>query len=232
MTDDAVLAQKGTRRHRRQRGTPALYEPVGWILVRAPLLPVEAYVALAPDEELVPRDPLVRTALAVGSPDLFAELERAGSQASREPQRSRAKLLRYLIRMSTRPTPYGLFAGVGLVELGDATDVRIAAAPPRTRTRPDMEWLLRFVAQLEARPEARRELRFFANPAVLEHGGRAFLSERALLGEIGDATPVGIRATGAVRQALALARAPVSWARLDARCSRCPARLPKRSSGY
>lgn len=232
MTDDAELAEPGTRRrHRRRRGTPGLYEPVGWILVRAPLLPVEAYVALKPDSELVPRDPLVRTALAVGSRDLFAELERAGSQASKEPQRLRAKLLRYLIRMSTRPTPYGLFAGVGLAELGDATDVRIAAAPPRTRTRPDMEWLLRFVARLEARPEVRRELRVFANPVVLEHGGRAFLSERALLGETGDATPVGIRATGAVRRALSLSRAPVPWRRLAEELLTMPGATPEKVDG-
>jgi len=211
MTEDAALIEPGARR--RRRGTKGLYEPVGWILVRAPLLPVEAYLALAPDEELAPRDPLVRTALAVGSRELLQELDRAGPRAGRETQRLRAGLLRYLIRMSTRPTPYGLFAGAGLAEVGDTTDLRIAATPPRTRMRPDMEWLLGLVAQLDARPEVRHELRVFTNPAVLQHGDRAFLAERALL-RAGDAAPVGIRATGAVRRALALARAPVPWKQL------------------
>jgi thiopeptide-type bacteriocin biosynthesis protein len=216
MTDDAALVEPSERRRRgRGRGTPGLYEPVGWILVRAPLLPVEAYLALEPDQELAPRDPLVRTALAVGSRDLLPELERPGAHGPKETQRLRATLLRYLIRMSTRPTPYGLFAGVGLAELGDATDLRIATTPPRTRTRPDMEWLLRLVGRLEARPAVRRELRVFANPAVLQRGDRAYLGERAFLGETGDASPVAIRATGAVRRALALARTPVSWERLS-----------------
>ncbi|HWC28057.1 MAG TPA: lantibiotic dehydratase family protein, partial [Solirubrobacteraceae bacterium] len=212
MTRDAALIEAGAgrRRARRARG---LYEPVGWVMVRAPLLPVDAYPALARAEETAARDPLVRTAIAVGSRELLPELDRAGSRSARDRQRLRAKLLRYLIRMSTRPTPYGLFAGVGLADVGDATDLRIADAPPRTRTRPDMEWLLALVARLEARPEVRRELRVFANPAVLLHGGRAFLAERAVLGA-GDAAPVGIRATGAVRRALELARAPVPWTRL------------------
>ena len=213
MTDEAAHAESGARRERR-RGPPDLYEPVGWVFVRAPLLPVEAYLALEPDAELSPRDPLVRTALAVGSRDLLTQLERARAHGPKETQRLRAKLLRYLIRMSTRPTPYGLFAGVGLAELGDATDLRIAAAPPRTRTRPDMGWLLRLVESLETRPAVRRELRVFANPSVLQHGDRAYLAERALLGETGDASPVAIRATGAVRRALVLARSPVSWRRL------------------
>jgi thiopeptide-type bacteriocin biosynthesis protein len=230
MTDAAALAEPGARR-RRRRGAPGLYDPVGWILVRAPLLPTETYLALGSGDELAPHDPLVRTALAVGSRDLLPQLERAGSSPSKKTHRLRASLLRYLIRMSTRPTPYGLFAGVGLAELGQATDLRIAAAPPRTRTRPDMEWLLRLVAQLEARPEVRRELRVFANPAVLQYGARAFLAERAPLGATGDPAPVGIRATGAVRRALALARTPVSWQRLTEELLETPGATPEKVEG-
>jgi class I lanthipeptide synthase len=211
MTDDAALVEPSARPRRRTRG---LYEPVGWILVRAPILPVEAYLALGPDDELAPRDPLVRTALAVGSRDLLGGLERPGSHGPKETRRLRAKLQRYLIRMSTRPTPYGLFAGVGLAELGDATDLRIADTPPRTRTRPDMQWLLELVGRLEAQPAVRRRLRVFANPAVLQRGDRAHLDERARLDEAADGAPVAIRATGAARRALALARTPVSWEEL------------------
>ena len=126
----------------RRRGARALYDPIGPVLVRAPVLPVEAYLGLAPG---APLDPLVRTALAVGSRDLLPQLDR------KDTERARATLLRYLIRMSTRPTPYGLFAAVGLAEPGDATELRIAGAP-RTRTRPDMEWLLALVGRLEGRP--------------------------------------------------------------------------------
>jgi thiopeptide-type bacteriocin biosynthesis protein len=206
------------RRRRRARDSEALYEPLDGVLVRAPLLPVAAYLALAPEVGGTAgappslADPLVRSAVAVGSPDLLAQIERGS--AGQDAQRTMGKLLRYVIRMSTRPTPYGLFAGVALAGLGGATDLRIDAGPPRTRMRPDMAWLLALVAQLEERPEVRRELRVMANPAILMHGGRACVAERATVDGGGDPAPVGIRATGAVRRALALARAPIEWKRL------------------
>jgi hypothetical protein len=97
----------------------SLYEFLDWVLVRAPLLPVERYLALAErstDEQApyarLPEDPYICAALAVGSGNLFETLGKADT--SGEDDRGAAgKLLRYLIRMSTRPTPYGLFAGVG-----------------------------------------------------------------------------------------------------------------------
>ena len=100
--------------------------------------------------------------------------------------------MRSFIRMSTRPTPYGLFAGVGLAELGDATDLRLGAAGPRTRMRPDMAWLLALVARLEARPEVRRGVRVVANPAVRVHGGRAYLADKAVIGEQEEPSPVRV----------------------------------------
>src|SRR6266852_9809966 len=72
--------------------------------------------------------------------------------------RIRAKLLRFLIRMSTRPTPFGLFAGVALGHWGAITDLALSAEPPRTATRPDMAWLLPFVQKLESRLDIRKHL--------------------------------------------------------------------------
>lgn len=193
-----------------QAGESPLYEPVDRVLVRAPLLAVETYLSLPAESDpgRLLADPLVRSAIAVGSPDLFAQLER-GEDDGPAARRAQGKLLRYLIRMSTRPTPFGMFAGVALARLGDTTDLRINGAP-RTSSRPDMGWLLAFVGRLEQRPDVRRELRFFSNPAAWTYAGRVLLAERAAL-DGGDAVGVGIRATAAVRRALALARTPVSW---------------------
>src|SRR5262249_13143314 len=109
----------------------------------------------------VPRAPRVCRAIAVGSSALLAGLERSKPTAQNASE-LQGKPLRSLIRMSTRPTPYGLFAGVALGAWGPATDLALADRPPRARTRPDMEWLLRLVFQLEAQPERRKCLRFIA----------------------------------------------------------------------
>jgi lantibiotic biosynthesis protein len=196
--------------------------------VRAPLLPVETYLALNEqpgddeagedavgpwafeDGSLVPRDPRVRRAIAVGSSDLLEGLERP-TPTVRNAAELKGKLLRYLIRMSSRPTPYGLFAGVALTKWAPSTDLMLAATTPRTRTRPDMEWLLGLVLELEARPEVRKELRVFANPGAFVHAGRIFLSEPAPSGKSDAASPVSLRATGVARRALAAARKPIPY---------------------
>jgi hypothetical protein len=201
-------------------GSRPLYGTLDWALVRAPLLPVATYLALSnpnkgdqanegsidpwsfEEDSLVPRDPRIRRAIAVGSTDLLNALERS-KPSSRNADELRGKLLRYLIRMSTRPTPYGLFAGVALVQWGPATDLALAEKPPRTRTRPDMEWLLKLVLDLEAQPEVRKELRFFANPSAFIHAGRVFLTERALANDSNPASAVSLRAPGVVESSSA-----------------------------
>lgn len=197
-----------------------LYRPLDWLMVRTPLLPVDDYLALrdgwptdtAPGT-LAPADPRIYRALAVGGGDLLRALEKP-ARDDRAQRKLAGKLLRYLIRMSTRPTPYGLFAGVCLAHWGERTDLALAGDPPRTRTRPDMAWLLGVVAELERRPEVRSALHWFANPAVLVRADRLFLAERAPVAEDAAAQPISLRATGPVREALRIARTPVTYQRL------------------
>jgi thiopeptide-type bacteriocin biosynthesis protein len=183
------------------------------------------------DGSLVPRDPKVSSAVAVASKDLLEGLERS-KPTSPNAAELKGKLLRYLIRMSTRPTPYGLFAGVALAEWGQTTNLALAERPPRTRTRPDMEWLLKFVLKLEARSEIREGLRFFSNPGAFIHAGRVFLSERAPGEESGAPATVSLRATGVVRRALTLARTPIPYRDLVAELlSTTPGATPDKVEG-
>jgi lantibiotic biosynthesis protein len=241
-----VADKQATRSHPAPARRP-LYEPLDWTLVRAPLLPVETYLALSkpPSEHgagkeaagpwtfqngsLVPRDPHVRRAIAVGSSDLLNGLKRSKPTGPNGTE-LKGKLLRYLIRMSTRPTPYGLFAGVALAEWGQTTSLALADRPPRTRTRPDMEWLLKFVLELEAMPEVREGLRFFSNSAAFVHAGRVFLSERVPGGESDAPSTVSLRATGVVLRALAAARKPIAYRDLLSELlSQTPGRPRRRS---
>lgn len=207
-----------------------LYEPLDFVLVRAPLLPVEHYLSLAsswgrveadgrsaaPADAFLTGDAAIRCALVVGSSDLLAELDRR-PHSDRKARRAQGKYLRYLIRMSTRPTPFGLFVGVALGQWGETTDLALIAAAGHTRTRPDMQWLLRLVMALEARPEVRRHLRLVTNSAAIVRAGRVFLTERMPSGEAHGGTGVSIRATRAVQRALALAREPLPYPELAAR---------------
>jgi lantibiotic biosynthesis protein len=209
-----VTVAAGARPRERPAEGQLDYAPLDWVVVRAPLLPAGTCDRLDEATRDATADPGVRTALAVGAPDLLDAVERAGGDPAAG-GKVRRKLQRYLIRMSTRPTPYGLFAGVALARPGPSTDLAIGPGEPETRTRPDMAWLMSFIAELEQRPEVRRQLRFRANTAARLAGGRLFLDERAVTGELehgGGA--VSVRATAAAQAALALAREPCRWAQL------------------
>jgi lantibiotic biosynthesis protein len=200
-----------------------LYEPLGWMLLRAPLLSVAELGRLV-GRPAAAFDPRVDAALAVGSPDLREALRRDVSR--RDAARAQAKLRRYLIRMSTRPTPYGLFAGVGLVEPGLLTDVAIEHESPRTRTRPDMAWLLELVDEAESRPEVRRRLRWFANPAAFVHAGRLYLDRPPASAGAPNLMAVSIRAGDAVRRVFSVAREPVPYQVLAAELGEAPGADP------
>ncbi len=220
----------------RRHASPAavrggLYRPLDWALIRAPLLPVETYLGLRPAggggnrppeadrqrslQRLLTTDARIAAAVAVGSPSLFDALERSGLAGADAARRS-AKLLRYLIRMSSRPTPYGLFAGVGIARWGAATSLSLSRERPRTRTRPDMAWLLRLVFRLESEPEVRAQLRYLANPRVLARAGRMYLPAPAPSTDGGPGAAVSVRETPVVTAALELARTPIEHERLVA----------------
>ncbi|MEU3724443.1 lantibiotic dehydratase [Streptomyces sp. NPDC031705] len=190
------------------------YRPLDWAMIRSPLLPANVEAASKPpfsNGSLLPDDARARLAVLVASRDLTDALERT-SPHDRAAARVRGKLVRYLIRMSTRPTPFGLFAGVGLVHWAEATDLALAATPMRTRTRPDMEWLSNLVMCLEQDPAIRAELRLVTNPATCLRSGRMWLTD-------GLAAEASVRATAAVCLVLEAARSPATAGRLaDVAC--------------
>lgn len=178
----------------------SIYEPLEAVLVRAPLLPVECFAGTPSSH---PRAEWEVPAIAVGSLSLAREgVDQDAGGAG----------LRYRLRMSARPTPYGLFAGVALARWGERTTLTLADASLLTQSRPDMGILLRMIMRLEQRRELRQRLRLRANSAALMRGGRVILAERPVIDGDG-AVPqrVSVRATAPTRALMSLARNPIRF---------------------
>lgn len=208
----------------------SFYRAIETVLFRVPLLPIERYHQLASNEKADEEDsydsilqcldePLVRLALVVGSRPLVDAIERAGDQPKPDVLK---KLLRYFIRMSTRPTPYGLFAGVALASLGDRTDIMVAPEAPQWRSRLDMSWLIAFVEECESTQRMRELLRVCTNPAAYFRAGRVVLGERVLFDETEQAPEVSIRASRAIVRTLEFAQSPVRYIDLRAELLKSP----------
>lgn len=185
-----------------------LYLPLDFAVVRAPLISVEAYLALRSEDDQLNllNDPRVLRALAAASPSLLSALTRwkQGSMTKKDADRLASKLLMYQVRMSTRPTPFGLFAGCAAVTWAEQTDLSIRSSFGHTHTRPDFAWLMERVLEAEGIPEVRRRLRYVSNPLIRFQGDRAVLSEPAPPDS--SDRPVSLRATAVVKLAIKLAR--------------------------
>jgi thiopeptide-type bacteriocin biosynthesis protein len=151
---------------------------------------------------------VVSEAITIASPSMAMwgiSYINKGSDSKRARQ-ARLKLVKYVTRMSTRPTPMGLFAGVSVIEFGRNTDIHVGAADRRrTRTRPDMGWIMELVASVESKPQAVAHIRHLSNPLNLRYGGRVVLGHTDSLGRVRDQTRASIGLTPAVEKALDIA---------------------------
>jgi thiopeptide-type bacteriocin biosynthesis protein len=165
---------------------------------------------------LVWQVPEFADAVEAASPDLAHRVSqiRAGRDVP-EPAVRRAVLstLRYLLRATSRATPFGLFAGVAAA--------RIAAAPAtwsgtahRVMARPSGEWLTGVIEHLEADATLRSRSSVVANDLTAEYDGHLVLEHRP--SGTGDRPPerVQIRATPPALAALDAAHSPIQVADL------------------
>jgi hypothetical protein len=127
--------------------------------------------------------PEILEALFVASPSLVDALAAwREDAASRRGRRAERSLVRYLLRMAARPTPFGLLAGWSTGTFADSpapspesSEVRLTLAPRagyRRHTRLDMEVLLGLAEQLQRDPVLRGELRFRPNSSLYRAAGR------------------------------------------------------------
>ncbi|HWN67278.1 MAG TPA: lantibiotic dehydratase [Haliangium sp.] len=173
-------------------------EPRGFFVLRTPLLPFDELVAwseglaaagagphersaaLARDRQrlrvwlrAVIARPEVREALFVASPSLEAQLAHwlanADSERGRKVERA---LVRYVQRMAARATPFGLFGGCTVGEVGARTALALAPrAAYRRHTRLDMDHVLALTGALAADPELRGALTYRPNSSLYRAAG-------------------------------------------------------------
>jgi lantibiotic biosynthesis protein len=98
--------------------------------------------------------PIVRAALYIGSPSLYSRLEsRLSGSVSGEAQRAEAAIVRYVMRMAGRPTPYGLFAASTVGAVREQTCLHVPeAANQWQHSRLDFDILLNAAERISSDP--------------------------------------------------------------------------------
>lgn len=118
--------------------------------------------------------PEVQGALLVASPDLHASLDTWRSMPDTlHGLKIERALVRYLCRMSARPTPFGLFSGVSSGVLGERTKLRLRPRVDYERhTRLDNDYLFEVAERLSATPALRAAVPLSTNSSLYVTAGR------------------------------------------------------------
>lgn len=143
-------------------------------LLRTPLLPINfleqftslPYNELAGKIRQVFQDPDLKEAIYIASPELYQELIKwlAGEK---ETQKLVMALFRYLLRMCTRCTPYGLFAGSAIGTYGPSSFISLADPDQyKKHCRLDMNYVAELVTAISQIPEIRSQLHFYPNNSI------------------------------------------------------------------
>jgi thiopeptide-type bacteriocin biosynthesis protein len=170
-------------------------------VLRTPLLPFDEFLAWGADVHGASAEDCVRVrerlrqaiarpdvmeALFVASPGLVDDID-AWTRApdSERGQKIERALVRYFSRMTTRPTPFGLFSGVAVGRIAERTDLALASRAACSRsTRLDNDYLFALATALRKVPELRAALRWKTNSSLYALGGRLRYTEARLSGSL------------------------------------------------
>jgi thiopeptide-type bacteriocin biosynthesis protein len=146
------------------------------VVIRLPLYSIDHYRSLNKEESvLIPellQDTVFLNALYLASPQLYYTVLHTDVMAdNRKAKKLRLSLLRYLFRISTRCTPFGLFAGCGVGHTGDATQIKVKNPPHwQQHTRLDMQYMFTLAARIAGDTAIQPFLTYTVNTSLYRLG--------------------------------------------------------------
>lgn len=156
----------------------------------------------------------VAEAVEHASPVLARQVEAVCAAPNPDARRARRTVLsmvRYLLRMTGRATPFGLFAGVAPAYFGSELSVRWGNGH-RAVARADASWVTDVIVRLESRPELLARLPLMTTNVAFVRGDRLVVPDPPQSGggvERPARVEVSLRYTTAVRIAVEAARSPI-----------------------
>jgi thiopeptide-type bacteriocin biosynthesis protein len=178
------------------------FEPAGFFALRSPLLPFDDLLAWGLEQtdtfteerrdglqaalvaecrralrsklSRILARPEVREAIFIASPSLSEAIaEWCLDPESKGGCRAERALVRYVLRMASRPTPYGLFAGCSVGKHDKESRLVLAPrAANRRHSRLDTEYLRRIVDAMVSDFAMRQAIKYFPNPALYRMAGQ------------------------------------------------------------
>lgn len=156
------------------------YKNFSKYVLRTPLFPVDFFKSitknttiLEEDLKAICKDKRIKEAIFLASPDLSSEINKwINNQLNEEKSKKiRYSVLKYLSRMSSRCTPFGLFAGTAVGEFNNTTNIELEQNTKNNRhTRLDMNYLVALSQHISRTETIRDQLKFYPNTSLYKVG--------------------------------------------------------------
>ena len=151
--------------------------------LRTPLLPLNFYFDLTQGKSIsieklksAWKNPIIKEAIFLASPELFEVVENLLTGKitdSKKIHKLQNSLLKYLSRMSSRCTPFGLFAGCSIGTFSDKTHIELEPCQKNSRqTRFDMNFLVAFSQKLSKEKHIQKQLLWYPNNSLYKIGNQ------------------------------------------------------------
>ncbi|MDX6191268.1 lantibiotic dehydratase family protein [Flavobacterium sp. Fl-318] len=182
-------------------------------VLRTPLFPLSAYLGLLKgysSEKAVEfyKDPVIKEAINLASPELRQQLDKWAAEMPTLSQEKKTGLelsfLKYVARMSSRCTPFGLFAGCSVGSLHTAaTHITLNSITEHTRfTQFDMQYWVAMLQDTAKRKKVAPHLKYFPNSSIYEIGDFFRFIEYKYVGTKREHTISALRKSDLLKQIL------------------------------
>ncbi|MBR2894189.1 MAG: lantibiotic dehydratase [Oscillospiraceae bacterium] len=159
------------------------YRVSDFYIARTPLLPMNSYYDLlvggdTPDkiDGLIEkfRNGALSEALEIASESLSCSIQSESiNHDSKQYQQIMSSLFKYYTRLTTRTTPFGLFAGVSLGRFEEENNMTVAHLEShKKRARPDMRWVYNLITKMEREESIQGLIRYRFNESAYQSGDR------------------------------------------------------------
>lgn len=156
------------------------YKAFSTYCLRTPLLSLHQFLKFTNSKEIskdsildVFKNSILSEAIFIASPALYKELVKwkEGTLEASKVDKVSNSLLKYLSRITSRSTPFGLFAGCAAGTLGENTIIEPSQLLKHKRhTRLDMHYLVNLTDELSKNKEIRKQLKWYTNTSLYEAG--------------------------------------------------------------
>ncbi len=153
------------------------YKLFEYYVLRTPLFPIQKFIDFDPDNakhiDALLQEELFLEAIFLASPELYDEIKNLINQSlsPKKEEKLRFAITKYLSRMCSRATPFGLFAGVNMGKFDAQTSIKLSDISSFERhTRLDMNYLVALAQNLSRQELIKNQLLFYPNTSIYQIG--------------------------------------------------------------